>query len=85
MRLERVTVQGYGPLADFDAVLEPKRLNLIIGPNEAGKSTFATAIVSTLFGVPTLEAEERQPFVSARVMRRQAVLVARRRPKSTKD
>jgi DNA repair exonuclease SbcCD ATPase subunit len=58
MRLERVTVQGYGPLADFDAVLEPKRLNLLIGPNEAGKSTFATAIVSTLFGVATLEAEE---------------------------
>jgi len=58
MRLERVTVQGYGPLAGFDAVLEPKRLNLLIGPNESGKSSFATAIVSTLFGVSTLEAEE---------------------------
>ena len=38
MRLERVTVEGFGPLSNFDAVLEPKRLNLIIGPNESGKS-----------------------------------------------
>ena len=58
MRLERVTVEGFGPLSNFDAVLEPKRLNLIIGPNESGKSSFATAIVATLFGVSTLESEE---------------------------
>lgn len=58
MRLERVTVEGYGPLAQFDVALEPKRLNLLIGPNESGKSTFASAIVATLFGVPTLETEE---------------------------
>jgi len=58
MRLERVTVEGYGPLSNFDVVLEPKRLNLLIGPNESGKSTFAGAIVATLFGVPTLETEE---------------------------
>jgi DNA repair exonuclease SbcCD ATPase subunit len=58
MRLERVTVEGFGPLSNYDAVLEPKRLNLIIGPNESGKSTFAGAIVATLFGVSTLESEE---------------------------
>jgi len=58
MRLERVTVEGFGPLSNFDAVLEPKRLNLIIGPNESGKSSFAGAIVATLFGVSTLESEE---------------------------
>jgi DNA repair exonuclease SbcCD ATPase subunit len=58
MRLERVTIQGFGPITAYDAHLEPKRLNLIIGPNEAGKSSFANAIVATLFGVPTLEAEE---------------------------
>lgn len=58
MRLERVTVEGYGPLSNFDAVLEPKRLNLLIGPNESGKSTFAGAVVATLFGVPSLESEE---------------------------
>lgn len=58
MRLERVTVEGFGPLSNFDAVLEPRRLNLIIGPNESGKSSFAGAIVATLFGVATLESEE---------------------------
>lgn len=58
MRLERVTVEGFGPLSNYDAVLEPKRLNLIIGPNESGKSSFAGAIVATLFGVSTLETEE---------------------------
>lgn len=58
MRLERVTVEGFGPLSNYDAVLEPKRLNLIIGPNESGKSSFAGAIVATLFGVSSLESEE---------------------------
>lgn len=58
MRLERVTVEGFGPLSNFDAVLEPKRLNLLIGPNESGKSSFAGAIVATLFGVSALETEE---------------------------
>ena len=50
MRLERVTIEGFGPLAGFEAVMEPKRLNLFIGPNESGKSSFASAIVSGLFG-----------------------------------
>jgi len=58
MRLERVTIDGFGTLAGVDATLEPKRLNLLIGPNECGKSSFASAVVSTLFGFSTLEAEE---------------------------
>ena len=57
MRLERVTVEGFGPLTNFDAVLEPKRLNLFIGPNESGKSTFASAIVSAIFGCASAEQE----------------------------
>ena len=57
MRLERVTVEGFGPLTNFDAVLEPKRLNLFIGPNESGKSTFASAIVSCIFGCASVEHE----------------------------
>jgi AAA domain-containing protein len=57
MRLERVTVEGFGPLSNFDAVLEPKRLNLFIGPNESGKSSFASAIVSALFGCATADQE----------------------------
>ncbi len=58
MRIERVTIEGFGPLAHFDASLEAKRLNLFIGPNESGKSSLAAAVVSTLFGFASLETEE---------------------------
>lgn len=57
MRLERVLIEGFGPLSRYDAVLEPKRLNLLIGPNESGKSTFASAVLATLFGFANHDAE----------------------------
>jgi energy-coupling factor transporter ATP-binding protein EcfA2 len=67
MRFERVTVDGFGPLVGFDVTFEPKRLNLLIGPNEAGKSSFASAMVATLFGVSSHEEEQRQkPWDNAR-------------------
>ena len=59
MRFERVLVEGFGPLAGFEAVFEPRRLNLIIGPNESGKSSFAAAICATLFGFSSHEEEQR--------------------------
>jgi uncharacterized protein YhaN len=59
MRIERVTIEGFGPLSGFDAVLEPKRLNLFIGPNESGKSSFATAVVGALFGLESPDTESR--------------------------
>jgi len=57
MRLERVVIEGFGPLSGYEAVLELKRLNLIIGPNESGKSSFAQAVVATIFGIASHEAE----------------------------
>src|SRR5258705_7367802 len=57
MRLERVNIAGFGPLSRFELVFEPKRLNLLIGPNESGKSTFASAVVATLFGFTTPQGE----------------------------
>lgn len=57
MRLERVYIEGFGPLSNFNAVLEPKRLNLLLGPNESGKSSFAAAVTATLFGHATAQAE----------------------------
>jgi len=59
MRFERVAVEGFGPLIGFEAVLEPRRLNLIIGPNESGKSSLATAMAATLFGFASHEEEQR--------------------------
>ena len=67
MRIERVTIEGFGPLQNFDAVLEPTRLNLFIGPNESGKSSFASAVVSCLFGFQSLEIEElARPWAGAK-------------------
>ena len=67
MRLERVVIEGFGPLTAYEAVFEPKRLNLVIGPNESGKSSFASAVVSTLFGFGSHEAEAlARPWSGAR-------------------
>lgn len=57
MRLERVNIAGFGPLSRFEIAFEPKRLNLLIGPNESGKSSFASAIVATLFGFTSPQGE----------------------------
>ncbi len=67
MRLERVVIEGFGPLTAYEAVFEAKKLNLVIGPNESGKSSFASAVVSTLFGFTSHEAEAlSRPWSGAR-------------------
>lgn len=67
MRLERVVIDGFGPLTAYEAVFEPRKLNLVIGPNESGKSSFASAVVSTLFGFASHEAEAlARPWSGAR-------------------
>lgn len=67
MRLERVHIEGFGPLSGFDVVLEPKRLNLLLGPNESGKSSFAAAVAATLFGHTSAAAEAlAKPWNGAR-------------------
>jgi energy-coupling factor transporter ATP-binding protein EcfA2 len=57
MRLERVSIEGYGPLTHLDVSFEPKRLNLLLGANESGKSSFAAAVAAVLFGHASHEAE----------------------------
>ncbi len=59
MRFERIWIEGFGPISEYEAALEPRRLNLIIGPNESGKSSLASAIVATLFGFSSHEEEAR--------------------------
>lgn len=49
MRFERVHVVGFGPLADAELVLAPG-LNVVYGPNEAGKSTWHAALYAALCG-----------------------------------
>ncbi|KAA3619315.1 MAG: hypothetical protein DWQ05_00940 [Calditrichaeota bacterium] len=49
MRVEYLHLDGFGILADIDFSFEPG-FNLILGPNEAGKSTLQQAILAMLYG-----------------------------------
>jgi exonuclease SbcC len=52
MRIERVTVSGFGPLGpDAQLCLAPG-MNVVFGPNESGKSSWHAAIVSGICGRP---------------------------------
>ena len=49
MKLRRLTVAGFGRLAGRTFAFTDG-LNVVYGPNEAGKSTVAAAIVASLYG-----------------------------------
>ena len=51
MRIERIRVDGFGRLADFDTGVEPLgQLVVVLGPNEAGKSTLFSFLTTALYG-----------------------------------
>ena len=54
MRIEGLTLVSYGAHADTRLeLIEPERgLTVVLGPNEAGKSTTLRAIQALLFGIP---------------------------------
>lgn len=49
MRIRRIRLVNFKRFSDHEIVLDP-RLNLIVGPNESGKSTVVDAIGTALFG-----------------------------------
>ncbi|NOY77935.1 MAG: AAA family ATPase [Calditrichaeota bacterium] len=67
MKLIHVSIQGFGKLATLSVDFSPA-LNLVWGPNEAGKSTFQQAILAALYGfyqgnrASTLEKQEHLRF-----------------------
>ena len=68
MRLTRIDLTGFRHLTDFHLSLHP-RLNLVFGPNEAGKSTLHAALVALLYGFyddGTITAAMRQTAQSFR-------------------
>src|SRR5919204_2617452 len=50
MRLSRIQIEGFGSLQGMDLRFGPS-MNLVVGPNEAGKSTLQEAIVTGLYGL----------------------------------
>ncbi len=58
MRITRLALERYGHLSDAELLFPPTHgLHVVLGPNEAGKSTALAAIGDCLFGFP-----HRSPF-----------------------
>ena len=55
MRIQRLRLVNFKRFADHEVVLEPG-LNLIVGPNESGKSSIAEALSTVLFADPASSA-----------------------------
>ncbi|MCA9139719.1 MAG: AAA family ATPase, partial [Planctomycetales bacterium] len=55
MIIERLNLTAFGRFSDLalDLSAGPRRLHLVYGPNESGKSTCLRAISSLLFGIPS--------------------------------
>ncbi len=55
MRFHRLDLIKYGKFSDRSVEFPAAKqdFHLIVGPNEAGKSTLRSAIVDLLFGIPT--------------------------------
>ncbi|MEA2663765.1 MAG: hypothetical protein QOI11_709 [Candidatus Eremiobacteraeota bacterium] len=64
MRLRSLRVDGFGKLADRAFAFGPG-LNVVVGPNEAGKSTLAAALVASLYGLQRGEKERWRPWTGA--------------------
>ncbi len=63
LRLVRLRVEGFGRLRDFSFEPASHPGSIVLAPNEAGKSTLASAIVRGLFGFRDKEAEvARSPW-----------------------
>ena len=52
MKLRRIQALAFGRLEDFDSGSTPLAdLNVVVGPNESGKTTFFHLLHSTIFGL----------------------------------
>jgi DNA repair exonuclease SbcCD ATPase subunit len=50
VKIKSLKAQGFGSFTG-EIVFDPERLNLVVGPNEAGKTTLAAAISAALYGL----------------------------------
>jgi len=63
VKLRTLRVDGFGRLADRTFEFGPG-LNVVVGRNEAGKSTLAAALVASLYGLKRGEKDRWRPWVS---------------------
>jgi DNA repair exonuclease SbcCD ATPase subunit len=61
VRLRSLRVEGFGRLAERTFAFGPG-LNVVVGPNEAGKSTLAAAIIASLYGLQRGEKDRWRPW-----------------------
>jgi hypothetical protein len=61
VRIRSLRVDGFGRLAERTFAFGPG-LNVVVGPNEAGKSTLAAAIVAALYGLQRGEKDRWRPW-----------------------
>lgn len=59
MRIQRLSIRGFGNLRG-EFIFASDRCNLLLEPNEAGKSTLASAILTGLYGFPRQRSTARQ-------------------------
>lgn len=65
MKILEVHIDGFGKLVDRTFTFSPT-LNLIVGENEAGKSTLSSAILALLYGLNRGEKERWRPWTGQR-------------------
>ena len=61
MKIERIELDGFGRFADYPLGPFDAPVTVLLGPNEAGKSTLLAAIRAILFGFPQRRGREHYP------------------------
>ena len=61
MKIERIELDGFGHFADYALGPFDAPVTVLLGPNEAGKSTLLAAIRAILFGFPQRGGREHYP------------------------
>lgn len=66
MRIDRINIDGFGVFHDKNVKGFQKGINVLYGPNEAGKSTLLDFIRFTLFEYPRFKDERRPPLAGGK-------------------
>jgi len=61
MKIRRLEIGGFGKLRGT-IELAPERCNLILAPNESGKSTLIAALITALYGLPPERRSKHNPI-----------------------